>query len=71
MFVSVEFLSSFIVFAVPRYGFIFFPGYHLGPEGSCTHAYPRPQVISWKSPEIWCVSGSFTSTGGFSVLAWY
>ena len=30
-----------VIFAVPRYGFTFFPGNHLGPEGRDTHVYPR------------------------------
>lgn len=73
MFDSGGFLSLLVevVFAVPRYGFMFFPGYHLGPDGSRTHAYPLPHVMSSKGPETLCVSGSFTSTGGFSVsFAW-
>lgn len=40
------------VFAEPKYGLMFFPGNHLGPDGSETQAYPLPQVINLKGPEI-------------------
>lgn len=40
------------VFARPKYGLMFFPGNHLGLDGSETQAYPLPQVINWEGPEI-------------------
>lgn len=48
----VSVVSSGAVTDGPRYGFTFFPGIHLGPEGVETQAYPLPHTISGKGPKI-------------------
>lgn len=45
-------LSVGAVLAGPRYGLMFLPASHLGPDDVDTQAYPPAQVISWKGPEI-------------------